>query len=653
MDSLQIRSYGGANSQEASVTKLRHGQRRHHRTNPEPGKPSCKTCYATVDPQTGMWTELPSLAHIIYGWNLWREPDEAIIPKCILCDVLRNAIDTYLVNILGPTFGATYTKPEQIDILSHEKEVLIRMRWYSPKSTAEFEIYVSPDCQVSFPGLRVTSVLSDALTNEASLTTAKFWFDDCVNNHGCLCDKDTILPKRVLDLNNLAKGYTRLIESDGQTGRYATLSHRWGQQKFLRTLKSNIEEHKHEIALISLPKSFQDAMSVTKGLGISYLWIDSLCIVQDDFADWEREAAKMADIYSQGHLNISAIRSSLTGDGFFGERWIRHKPDWPMRLPFVRMPYKSYTFPVITAECTVNLCIRPESRESHRDFIDRSMPTATISATPLLQRGWVFQERLLSPRTIHFGEGELVWECRDLILCECGHMHGPPQRDAFKIMYPPSTTIETLDPHELNQLWLTIVENYSSNDLTFDTDCLPALSGIASRFQRLLHGRYLAGIWENHLVDGLAWSMPRFSRKPRESKALRPTWSWTSGQTFGEVMFAPWFRKSGDRSTMEHIFIRDPSFSFLSAVYEASPSNPFGQPFSGTAITVEGLCVTGFINFDAEDFFFIESVIYRDIEGDMVLIEIDKSLDGYSTSMDFLPSKMALASLEVKEEILV
>lgn len=139
------------------------------------------------------------------------------------------------------------------------------------------------------------------------------WIKDCHDDHPA-CKPSTssgTLPTRVIDVGS-PDGRTepRLCDTNGEPGDYIALSHCWGGRQPLRTTKENICSMKTCIPWAKLPNTFQDAISVTRRLGIRYLWIDSLCIVQDDAQDWEREAAKMALIFEAAYITIAATAAT-------------------------------------------------------------------------------------------------------------------------------------------------------------------------------------------------------------------------------------------------------------------------------------------------------------------------------------------------------
>ena len=182
-------------------------------------------------------------------------------------------------------------------------------------------------------------------------------------------------------------------------GKYTCLSWCWGKSLPLRTVTSNLARHKVGISWSQLPVAFQDAIRISRRLGIPHLWIDALCIIQDDRTDWEVESARMAEIYGNAFVTICAAASTDSTQSIFHtlpsdfiQQEIHGQPDVFVRTPTV-----------------------------HGHFIDLSTFTEASSipkdANPIFYRAWTFQELSLSPRVIFFGKYEVVWRCQDTILC--------------------------------------------------------------------------------------------------------------------------------------------------------------------------------------------------------------------------------------------
>jgi hypothetical protein len=252
--------------------------------------------------------------------------------------------------------------------------------------------------------------------------------------------------------------------------------------------------------------SFQDAVIVTRTLGVRYLWIDSLCICQDDLRDWEREAAKMASVYSNSYLTISVTGAKDGTVGCFPHRSAKE---------YIRTAYASKS----GIKGSLLAFALPLEKEA------KSQLYVEMDAEPLSERGWCFQERVLSRRILHFATDQMYYECMDGFRGEEGlylpnryySVHGSADS------YPHRQRIPTTN-RDLDQ-WYGFLWGYGSRKLTKGSDKLPALSGIAEVFSQRLGDRYVAGLWRNSIVEGLLWQGIQIQKAP-EYRA--PSWSWVS-----------------------------------------------------------------------------------------------------------------------------
>jgi hypothetical protein len=259
----------------------------------------------------------------------------------------------------------------------------------------------------------------------------------------------------------------------------------------LQLTKSNIDALHQEIPVDSLCKTFQDAIIVTQALGLGYLWIDSLCIIQDDEHDWDQESATMADVYGNAVVNIAATNAIDGSAGLFVERSI------------------------VRASRQI---VRTNTNESYI-IMDRFSGNRCLDRTPLSRRAWAFQERYLARRTIHFTTEQIFCECRFHTACESF----PEGLD---------TSVRNAFPtRDSSDEWRKIVEFYSRALLTMPKDKLVALSGVARQFQAKNRDQYCAGLWRKALELDLCWRIDREhpEQPPAQSSALQyraPTWSW-------------------------------------------------------------------------------------------------------------------------------
>jgi Heterokaryon incompatibility protein (HET) len=315
------------------------------------------------------------------------------------------------------------------------------------------------------------------------------------------------LPTRVIDVGSLGSTEEpRLLETKNKSGAYATLSHCWGASQPLVTTKDTFKERQQRLPLRDLPKTFQDAVLLARGLRIRYLWIDSLCIIQDDAKDWQREAAKMASVYYGAHINFAA--SSANGC------------------------YEGCLY-----ECPPALHLGPNLFARHGFGPFRSKE----EAFPLNSRGWILQESVLSRRTIHLARNQVYWECCSHEECEDGCWTFDQDLQAEKPNYLTHPTKllhylrhtfsdsnfgKDLTRAKIYELWNNLMNQYCKRSLTYEKDRIPALAGINQLFQEILADRPIAGLWETELHIGLCWKSCR--DLPTDPMPGVPSWSWLS-----------------------------------------------------------------------------------------------------------------------------
>lgn len=420
---------------------------------------------------------------------------------------------------------------------------------------------------------------------QSCLETVKEWIKTCDFHLHCTSAAVTKLPKRVLDLHpHRFRSAISLIETEKEdVGTYMTLSHRWGRVQPMMTTKDTLSRRKIAIRLSDLPRTFQDTVAICRGLGVQYLWIDSLCILQGDKLDWEQESAKMASIYTDSYLNIAATRANDSTGGCFADRWIAIE----IKGSTQAIPLKSYEIRENHAGRTVGTHVRISLEVGHDDFL-HSIRRVEARA-PLLSRAWVFQERCLARRTLHFHAHELVWECKMGLMCEC---RGLNEVDKDKDWYNRGwkalhTSWKAADMPNTADLWLEVISVFSKLDLTHESDRLPALSGIASRFAGPVLSNYLAGLWREDLARSLLWFIgPHWKSSSHRPSPLRaPTWSWASVLLNQKVdaLLTPFITLGPVQ-----LFCQDLNFRILDVQCSVSTVNPFGEVRGGT-LTVEGL----------------------------------------------------------------
>lgn len=335
---------------------------------------------------------------------------------------------------------------------------------------------------------------AESTGSSACVRLVRRWLDDCINNHPlCESPDDSVLPTRVLDLGLDASSRVSLWEPRGRTGRYACLSYCWGKSKFTVTTRENFRKHlERGIELKNLPQTFQDAVEFARGLKVRYLWIDALCIIQneDDHEDWKRECGNMAGIYRNSCVTIAAAWAASANNGCFTT-----PPGVAIGPVMMR---KVSHFPFMA------------DQERSTDF-------------PILTRAWTFQERLLAPRVIYFGRQEIMWDCVTKRRCECrGERKGPKENAEINIH-------NQRDIVCVGRLWRQVVKQYSPLQLTCPDDKLPALSGLAQAMRFKSQEGYLAGLWKETLLFDMCWTVvsPK-TKEPHQARWRAPSWSWAS-----------------------------------------------------------------------------------------------------------------------------
>ncbi|KAL1863012.1 hypothetical protein Daus18300_008168 [Diaporthe australafricana] len=266
------------------------------------------------------------------------------------------------------------------------------------------------------------------------------------------------------------------------------------------------------VSMELLPKTLFDACIIAHRLGIEYIWIDKLCIFQDSREDWSQEASRMAWIYKHAFITISASCASHESQGCFRKR--NTAGIEPLRL--VSNPFLSSKPATGFHESSYITSDEREDDEKEGGKLGH-----------LADRGWVYQERILSQRVVHFAEEEVYWECRELEASEAWPDHKEsyltPTRPS--VLYGPGR--ERWDKHSL---WNEVVQEYSAKEFTFDGDKLPALSGLARETAELRkedNEEYLAGLWRSTILCDLCWSSDCDTPSVPE-EYLAPSWSWVS-----------------------------------------------------------------------------------------------------------------------------
>ncbi|KAG8158555.1 hypothetical protein KVR01_011677 [Diaporthe batatas] len=334
----------------------------------------------------------------------------------------------------------------------------------------------------------------------------------------------------------------RLVSTSGWTGtpHYATLSHCWGGQGFETLLSNNLEQMHVCIPGNLLTKTFSDAIEISRGVGLHYLWIDSWCIVQDDDQDWEIESARMTSVYGGSALNIAASSAKDGTQGCF-PRPTDHSGGFEAEV------------------CTGG------RKETHH-FMPSGLYRRSVSNNPLASRAWALQEKALAPRTLHCLDQGMFWECRTTMASEDfpDGFGGSAAESHF------ARQSQLLHPERMVRFsWASLVTQYSGCELTYPRDKLVALSGIARFVGDINEDQYLVGLFRKTLEADLCWKPVVPQRRPHYRA---PSWSWAAVDGRVDYPLKPTF----DHSPYIHVH---------AIALETTGPDPFG-PVTGASLTL-------------------------------------------------------------------
>ncbi|KAF2495151.1 HET-domain-containing protein [Lophium mytilinum] len=461
---------------------------------------------------------------------------------CGKCKALFSTLNHFLQDrmLVGEDLDlskVTVSFPEQKIRPFYKDEGLNRMISIGFENMASINFLLGPESRFK---------LQRAFTNKDFDTTLSCvsqkisnWIQQCETHNKCKMQRTGHLPSRVLHLTATS---IQLRETKGIMGRYVALSHCWGQYPTMTTTLGTLQDRQREIKFESLGKTFQDSVVLTRKLGFCHLWVDSLCIIQDSLIDWEYEASSMASVFRNADLTIAATRSP---DGRFGCFPNSHQPSyiWKRSQPNIVEVAKYLRHPKLWEPFESSLgwmALEPDhSTIFHNPR--RSPDTVVRLGLPLYSRAWALQERVLSPRIVHFGPMELYWECNQGLFCECcpdddrtqieqGRRLGQSTRNVY------IEVLENSSDVAYHWAWQAMVEECSRLRLTKEEDRLPVLSGLAKSNP----SGYLAGIWYQHFPHCLYWEPDPYytSHVSRPHQYRAPSFSWASVE--GPINYLRW-----------------------------------------------------------------------------------------------------------------
>lgn len=351
-----------------------------------------------------------------------------------------------------------------------------------------------------------------AHTMEDNTGSQKTWeyithrLKNCEINHKFCQQTPGFLPSRLIEIReDDGRLHFRLVHTtDGDVrSRYITLSHRWGTNVTIKLTSQELPDFVVEIPQQRMPQKYIDAAVIALRLKIPYLWIDSLCIIQDSEDDWNRESSTMGQVYQRAYCNLAATSAISSSEGLFYRRSLLQVCPHMVNLPKLGQ-WWIYNY---------------NDRHHFRN----------LDTEPLNRRGWVCQERLLATRNISFTQQLVYFECAEELSCETMDSSEAPSgfrfdlacRDLWSL-----ASLESMSFEDAQIFWHEILKFYSFTDITIASDKLVAISGIAKFCLPVFKSDYLAGLWIVNFVRDLCWYSENSLGHMQDYRA--PSWSWAS-----------------------------------------------------------------------------------------------------------------------------
>jgi hypothetical protein len=334
------------------------------------------------------------------------------------------------------------------------------------------------------------------------------------------------VPTRLIDVGYDASVLPRLVLSSNSSRteqiKYAALSYCWGDEKDaesqFKTEKASLGDRCRSLPEELITPTIKDAIAITRVIGLRYLWIDALCIIQDDKDDWSHESSQMNLVYRHAFVTICSLNSDSCHESFLD------------RAPAIQVPFQSTLRKTIKGSYLIRLRSRA-SRFYNRD----KFPWEHVSSK-WNQRCWTYQEQEMSTRLLLFGSLKMHFACARYLWTEVDE--APIDITTSRFLSQVTEFKENrISARELYQCWNLIIDSYGHRLVTFDKDRLPAIAGLARIMSEALQDQYLAGLWKGNLLEGLTWysSHTMLSRglhthlqNIRRHNYVAPSWSWAA-----------------------------------------------------------------------------------------------------------------------------
>ncbi|KZL70436.1 heterokaryon incompatibility protein (TOL) [Colletotrichum tofieldiae] len=399
--------------------------------------------------------------------------------------------------------------------------------------------------------------LGTGTESEESVKQMAEWLRKCAASHpNCTRHHSSrdFIPTRVLDVSTgktWPPRHVRVVQTkkEGVTGPYMTLSHCWGPDsngKFVRLTDENLKEFTttgipwktvSHLQDICTNANFAQALQITWQLGVRYIWVDSVCIIQGNKKDWDVESKLMHKVYRNSTCNLAAAVSKDHTGGLFRQRRLAGALSEDQTDGLFQ---KRRRVPAVIPTRYAPKGVSPRFGDRSWRILASDLWDKDLLGCHLYTRGWVFQERMLSPRLLQFGRDQIFWDCATVSACEILPDGLPASldtragvdrywrqrlQDAAIMVRPLVDTSEG----SLEKFWENAVRTYTACDLTNPCDRDDAMWGIAKLVRDALGEEYAYGLWSTRVEEQLAWRVadPATSSCPDVSKKGFPSWSWT------------------------------------------------------------------------------------------------------------------------------